>query len=66
MKANHIATLIDLAADACMRGEIALEFYEELNAALWEVAAQKDLREDVHNILQAVAEGEFDLATGST
>jgi hypothetical protein len=63
MKANHIADLISLVADAAIRGDISIPYSSELNAALWELATQTDVREDVNDILQAQSEAEMNMAT---
>ncbi|NDE02320.1 MAG: hypothetical protein EBZ91_11355 [Gammaproteobacteria bacterium] len=62
MKANHIAALIGLVADAAVRGDISIPYSSELNAALWELAMKTDVREDVNDILQAQSEAEMNMA----
>ena len=63
MKAQQIAALIDLVADAAIRGDISIPYSSELNAALWELAMKTDVREDVNDILQAQSEAEMNMAT---
>ena len=63
MKANHIAALIDLVAEAAIRGDISIPYSSELNAALWELAMQTDVREDVQDIIQAQSDAEMNMAT---
>ena len=62
MKANHIAALIGLVADAAVRGDISIPYSSERNAALWELAMKTDVREDVNDILQAQSEAEMNMA----
>ena len=62
MKANHIADLINLVADATIKGDISIPHSSELNAALWELAMKADVREDVNDILQAQSEAEMNVA----
>lgn len=52
MDAKQIAFLIGQVADLAHSGEVTLEMNQNLNAALWELATLKDLREDVDGILQ--------------
>jgi hypothetical protein len=63
MKANHIAALIDLVAEAAIRGDISIPYSSELNAALWELAMQTDVRDDVQDIIQAQSDAEMNMAT---
>jgi hypothetical protein len=63
MKANHIAALIDLVAEAAIRGDISIPYSSELNAALWELAMQTDVRDDVQDIIQAQSDAEMNMAS---
>ena len=52
MDAKTIANTITQMADLAHEGSISLELHATVNAALWELATLKDLREEVHTILQ--------------
>lgn len=52
MDAKIIATTIMQMADLARSGSISLELHGTVNAALWELAARKDLREEVTDILR--------------
>lgn len=52
MDAKQIALLIGQIADLAHSDELTLEMNQNLNAALWELAMLKDLREEVDGILQ--------------
>lgn len=52
MDANQIAALIGQVADLAHSDAISLEMNQNLNAALWELATLKGLREEVDCILQ--------------
>jgi hypothetical protein len=53
MDAKQIALLISQIADLAHSDELTLEMNQNLNAALWELAMLKDIREEVDGILQA-------------
>ena len=57
--AQIIADTITQMAELAREGSISLELHTTVNAALWELATLKDLREEVHNILQATVEAEL-------
>ena len=57
--AQIIADTITQMADLAREGSISLELHTTVNAALWELATLKDLREEVHTILQATVEAEI-------
>lgn len=59
MDAKIIAATITQMADLARSGSISLELHGTVNAALWELATLKDLREDVDAILQADIEAEL-------
>jgi hypothetical protein len=59
MKAHQIAALIDLVATECQRGNMSFEVHNDLNAALWNLAMECGIREDVHAILQEESEAEM-------
>jgi len=59
MEAKIIADTITQMADLAREGSISLELHTTVNAALWELATLKDLREEVHIILQATVEAEI-------
>ena len=59
MKAHQIAALIDLVATECQRGNMSFEVQTDLNAALWSLAVERGIREDVHAILQEESEAEM-------
>jgi hypothetical protein len=59
MKAHQIAALIDLVATECQRGNMSFEVHTDLNAALWSLAVERGIREDVHAILQEESEAEM-------
>ncbi len=65
MKAHQIATLIDLVATECQRGNMSLEVHTDLNTALWNLATEHGIREDVHKILQEASEKEMSEAVQS-
>ena len=52
MDAKHIAELIAQVADLLLAGKIDHEMHTNLNSGLWELAARKDLREEVTEILR--------------
>lgn len=52
MGAKQIALLIGQIADLAHSGVVSLEMNQNINAALWELATLKDLREEVDGILQ--------------
>ena len=52
MDAKHIAGLIAQVADLLLAGKIDHEMHTNLNSGLWELAARKDLREEVTEILR--------------
>lgn len=52
MDAKQIALLISQIADLAHSDELTLEMNQNLNAALWELAMLKDIREEVDGILQ--------------
>ena len=53
MKAGQIATLIELTAAAIRRNEITHEVHASTIAALWELARNLDVAEQVSDILDA-------------
>jgi len=57
MDAKQIALLIGQVADLAHSGDVSLEMNQNLNAALWELAMLKDLREEVDSILQHEIQG---------
>jgi transcriptional regulator of acetoin/glycerol metabolism len=59
MDAKIIAATIMQMADLARSGSISLELHGTVNAALWELAMLKDLREEVHDVLQEDIEDEF-------
>lgn len=59
MNAKIIATTITQMADLAREGSISLELHGTVNAALWELAMRKDLREEVTEILQQNALAEM-------
>ena len=59
MKAHQIAALIDLVVHECQRGNMSFEVHADLNAALWNLAVERGIREDVHAILQEESEAEM-------
>ena len=59
MKAHQIACLIDLVTAECQRGNMSLEVHTDLNAALWNLAMERGIREDVDAILQEESEWEM-------
>ena len=66
MKAHQIAALIDLAATECQRGNMSFDVHVDLNAALWNLATEHGIREDVHKILQEASENEMSEAVKSS
>lgn len=52
MEAKIIADTIILMSDMARANEISLKLQGTVNAALWELAARKDLREEVTEILR--------------
>jgi hypothetical protein len=52
MDAKHIAQLIAQVTDLLTTGKIDHEMQANLTASLWELAARKDLREEVTDILR--------------
>lgn len=66
MEAYQIAALIDLAAVACRKGDMSFEVHTDLNAALWNLATDRGIREDVHEILQELSENEMSEAVKSS
>lgn len=60
MDAKQIALLIGQIADLAHSDELTLEMNQKLNAALWELATKKGLREDVDGILQYEIQAMFD------
>jgi len=60
MDAKQIALLIGQVADLAHSGDVSLEMNQNLNAALWELAMLKDLREEVDGILQHEIQGMLD------
>jgi hypothetical protein len=59
MDAKIIADTIKQMADLARAGSITLELHGTVNAALWELAMLKDLREEVHDVLQEDIEDEL-------
>lgn len=57
MDAKQIALLIGQVADLAHSGDVSLEMNQNLNAALWELATLKDIREEVHGIIQYEIQG---------
>jgi len=66
MKAHQIAALIDLVATECQRGNMSFEVHVDLNAALWNLASERGVREEVHEILQETTEEEMSEAVQSS
>jgi hypothetical protein len=60
MDAKQIALLMGQVADLVLSGEVTLEMNENFNAALWELATLKDIREEVDAILQYETQAKFD------
>jgi transcriptional regulator of acetoin/glycerol metabolism len=60
MDAKIIAATITQMADLAREGSISLELHGTVNAALWELATLKDLREEVDSILQSELEAELE------
>jgi transcriptional regulator of acetoin/glycerol metabolism len=59
MDAKIIAATITQMADLAREGLISLELHGTVNAALWELATLKDLREEVTEILRQDALAEM-------
>ena len=66
MKAPQIAALIELVAKECQLGNMSFDVHTDLNAALWNLAMEHGIREDVHVILQENSEAEMTEAVQSS